>query len=174
MCVKVHVHIVARRVHGIVCMNTSVCRCMSVRVCVCVYLSPCLLRCVLEFVLLRVLLLRALSLHHIALHCIACPSRDQDCFPLVIPACILAVALTLRLSHITHSPTHSGMSFAKDTNKPIGGNIIAHASTTRLKFRKGRGDNRVCMVSQCSGPSCLSTSLANCNDLYHHLSVVKC
>jgi Rad51 len=40
-----------------------------------------------------------------------------------------------------------GMSFAKDTNKPIGGNIIAHASTTRLKFRKGRGDNRVCMVS---------------------------
>jgi DNA repair protein RAD51 len=39
------------------------------------------------------------------------------------------------------------MSFAKDTNKPIGGNIIAHASTTRLKFRKGRGDNRVCMVS---------------------------
>ena len=41
-----------------------------------------------------------------------------------------------------------GMSFAKDTNKPIGGNIIAHASTTRLKFRKGRGDNRVCMVSK--------------------------
>lgn len=40
------------------------------------------------------------------------------------------------------------MSFAKDTNKPIGGNIIAHASTTRLKFRKGRGDNRVCMVSE--------------------------
>jgi hypothetical protein len=39
-----------------------------------------------------------------------------------------------------------GMSFAKDSTKPIGGNIIAHASTTRLKFKKGRGDNRVCMV----------------------------
>jgi DNA repair protein RAD51 len=39
-----------------------------------------------------------------------------------------------------------GMSFAKDNTKPIGGNIIAHASTTRLKFKKGRGDNRVCMV----------------------------
>jgi len=38
------------------------------------------------------------------------------------------------------------MSFAKDTNKPIGGNIIAHASTTRLKFKKGRGENRVCQV----------------------------
>ena len=28
--------------------------------------------------------------------------------------------------------------FAKDASKPIGGNIIAHASTTRLKLRKGR------------------------------------
>jgi DNA repair protein RAD51 len=39
-----------------------------------------------------------------------------------------------------------GMSFAKDSNKPIGGNIIAHASTTRLKFKKGRGENRICQV----------------------------
>ena len=39
-----------------------------------------------------------------------------------------------------------GMSFSKDNVKPIGGNIIAHASTTRLKFKKGRGENRVCMV----------------------------
>ena len=39
-----------------------------------------------------------------------------------------------------------GMSFAKDATKPIGGNIIAHASTTRLKFKKGRGDNRVCVI----------------------------
>ena len=29
---------------------------------------------------------------------------------------------------------------------PIGGNIIAHASTTRLSLRKGRGENRVCKV----------------------------
>ena len=40
-----------------------------------------------------------------------------------------------------------GMSFSKDNTKPIGGNIIAHASTTRLKLRKGRGDNRICVVS---------------------------
>lgn len=39
------------------------------------------------------------------------------------------------------------MSFSKDNTKPIGGNIIAHASTTRLKLRKGRGDNRVCVVT---------------------------
>eukprot|EP01129_Flabellula_baltica_P013948 TRINITY_DN6582_c0_g1_i1.p1 TRINITY_DN6582_c0_g1~~TRINITY_DN6582_c0_g1_i1.p1 ORF type:complete len:351 (+),score=88.83 TRINITY_DN6582_c0_g1_i1:39-1091(+) len=29
---------------------------------------------------------------------------------------------------------------------PIGGNIMAHASTTRLKFRKGKGDSRVCKI----------------------------
>lgn len=39
-----------------------------------------------------------------------------------------------------------GMSFAKDNVKPIGGNIIAHASTTRLKLKKGRGENRVCQI----------------------------
>lgn len=38
------------------------------------------------------------------------------------------------------------MSFAKDSTKPIGGNIIAHASTTRLRLRKGRGENRICTV----------------------------
>lgn len=39
-----------------------------------------------------------------------------------------------------------GMSFAKDASKPIGGNIIAHASHTRLKLRKSRGENRICQV----------------------------
>jgi DNA repair protein RAD51 len=34
----------------------------------------------------------------------------------------------------------------RDSKKPIGGNIIAHASTTRLSFRKGRGETRVCKV----------------------------
>jgi DNA repair protein RAD51 len=36
-----------------------------------------------------------------------------------------------------------GMGEAK---KPIGGNIMAHASTTRLYLRKGRGENRICKV----------------------------
>ena len=36
--------------------------------------------------------------------------------------------------------------FQADPKKPIGGNIIAHASTTRLYFRKGRGENRICKI----------------------------
>lgn len=36
--------------------------------------------------------------------------------------------------------------FQADPKKPIGGNIIAHASTTRLSLRKGRGENRLCKI----------------------------
>eukprot|EP00184_Porphyridium_aerugineum_P006950 CAMPEP_0184693914 /NCGR_PEP_ID=MMETSP0313-20130426/2016_1 /TAXON_ID=2792 /ORGANISM="Porphyridium aerugineum, Strain SAG 1380-2" /LENGTH=366 /DNA_ID=CAMNT_0027152089 /DNA_START=99 /DNA_END=1199 /DNA_ORIENTATION=- len=39
-----------------------------------------------------------------------------------------------------------GAMFAADPKKPIGGNIIAHASQTRLYLRKGRGENRICKI----------------------------
>lgn len=39
----------------------------------------------------------------------------------------------------------AAMSFGPQI-QPIGGNIMAHASTTRLYLRKGRGENRVCKV----------------------------
>jgi len=38
------------------------------------------------------------------------------------------------------------MSFVADPKKPIGGNILAHASTTRLYLRKGKGEQRVCKI----------------------------
>ena len=38
------------------------------------------------------------------------------------------------------------MSFQADPKKPIGGNIIAHASTTRISLRKGRGEMRVAKI----------------------------
>ncbi len=36
--------------------------------------------------------------------------------------------------------------FVSNPIKPIGGNIMAHASCTRLSLRKGRGNNRVCKI----------------------------
>ena len=39
-----------------------------------------------------------------------------------------------------------GMSYAIDPKKPIGGHILAHASTTRLFLRKGKGEQRVCKI----------------------------
>ena len=39
-----------------------------------------------------------------------------------------------------------GMSYAVDPKKPVGGHILAHASTTRLFLRKGKGEQRVCKI----------------------------
>ncbi len=54
----------------------------------------------------------------------------------------MAVFLT---NQVTADPG-STMSFTADPKKPIGGNILAHASTTRLYLRKGKGDERVCKI----------------------------
>ncbi|EGG23414.1 putative DNA repair protein [Cavenderia fasciculata] len=42
--------------------------------------------------------------------------------------------------------TVDGSVFNANPIKPIGGHIIAHASTTRLSLRKGKGENRICKV----------------------------
>jgi DNA repair protein RAD51 len=39
-----------------------------------------------------------------------------------------------------------GMTLMADPKKPIGGNIMAHASTTRLYLKKGKGNNRSCKI----------------------------
>jgi len=39
-----------------------------------------------------------------------------------------------------------GAMFQSDPKKPIGGNIMAHASTTRLKFSKAKENERKCLV----------------------------
>lgn len=36
--------------------------------------------------------------------------------------------------------------FQADSKKPVGGHILAHASTTRLYLRKGRGETRMCKI----------------------------
>lgn len=36
--------------------------------------------------------------------------------------------------------------FVADPKKPIGGHILAHASTVRLSLRKGRGEDRLCKI----------------------------
>lgn len=36
--------------------------------------------------------------------------------------------------------------FVADPKKPVGGHILAHASTVRLSLRKGRGEQRICKI----------------------------
>lgn len=44
------------------------------------------------------------------------------------------------------SDPSGGAMFVVDPKKPIGGHIMAHASTTRLFLRKGKGDQRICKI----------------------------
>ncbi|KAG0953210.1 hypothetical protein G6F57_002160 [Rhizopus arrhizus] len=51
----------------------------------------------------------------------------------------LAVFMTNQVS----SDPGGGMTFVADPKKPVGGHVLAHASSTRLYLRKGRGEERV-------------------------------
>jgi meiotic recombination protein DMC1 len=54
----------------------------------------------------------------------------------------VAVFLT---NQVVSDPGGAAM-FVADPKKPIGGHILAHASTTRLFLRKGRGEQRICKI----------------------------
>lgn len=40
-----------------------------------------------------------------------------------------------------------GMTFVADPKKPVGGHVMAHASTQRIYMRKGKGEQRVAKVT---------------------------
>jgi len=49
-------------------------------------------------------------------------------------------------NQVMSSPDASAGPYASNEKKPIGGNIIAHASTTRLQLKKGRANTRICRI----------------------------
>ncbi|KAI9728318.1 MAG: Meiotic recombination protein dmc1 [Cirrosporium novae-zelandiae] len=54
-----------------------------------------------------------------------------------------------KLSHVAEvqsDPGASALFAGADGRKPVGGHILAHASTTRVLFRKGRGEERVAKI----------------------------
>ncbi|KAG8859108.1 recombinase rad51 [Tulasnella sp. 330] len=55
----------------------------------------------------------------------------------------IAVVVT---NQVMSSPDAQASMYAGNDKKPIGGNIMAHASTTRLQLKKGRGNTRVCRI----------------------------
>ena len=48
---------------------------------------------------------------------------------------------------VVANPDGNAMFAGANALKPIGGNIMAHASTTRLALRKGRGENRIAKIA---------------------------
>jgi len=55
----------------------------------------------------------------------------------------VAVVIT---NQVMSSPEGGAAAFMGPQVKPIGGHIIGHASQTRLFFRKGKGDTRICKI----------------------------
>ena len=57
-----------------------------------------------------------------------------------------AFNIAVLLTNQVMSDPGATMSFGPPIPKPIGGHILAHASTTRLYLRKGKGEDRVCKI----------------------------
>ncbi|KAI6162138.1 Rad51-domain-containing protein [Pisolithus thermaeus] len=55
----------------------------------------------------------------------------------------VAVVVT---NQVMSNPDASAGPYAANEKKPIGGNIMAHATTTRLQLKKGRGNTRICKI----------------------------
>ncbi|EEB88575.1 hypothetical protein MPER_13524, partial [Moniliophthora perniciosa FA553] len=55
----------------------------------------------------------------------------------------VAVVVT---NQVMSNPDASAGPYAGNEKKPIGGNIMAHASTTRLQLKKSRGNTRSCKI----------------------------
>jgi meiotic recombination protein DMC1 len=47
---------------------------------------------------------------------------------------------------VQSDPGASALFAGADGRKPVGGHVLAHASTTRVLLRKGRGEERVAKV----------------------------
>ena len=60
----------------------------------------------------------------------------------------IAVFMT---NQVQSDPGASALFAGADGRKPIGGHIVAHASTTRILLRKGRGEERVAKVLDSPG-----------------------
>jgi len=54
----------------------------------------------------------------------------------------IAVVIT---NQVMSSPD-AAAGYGANEKKPIGGNIMAHASTTRLQLKKGRQNTRICKI----------------------------
>lgn len=60
-------------------------------------------------------------------------------------------ANTTQTNQVQSDPGASALFAGADGRKPVGGHILAHASTTRVLLRKGRGDERVAKIQDSPG-----------------------
>ncbi|EHK99937.1 putative Meiotic recombination protein DMC1 [Glarea lozoyensis 74030] len=79
----------------------------------------------------------------------------------------LAVLMT---NQVMSDPGASALFAGADGRKPVGGHILAHASTTRLLLRKGRGEERVAKIVDSPGIYPSSYNIAACTMKFCYFS----
>lgn len=52
----------------------------------------------------------------------------------------------MKTNQVQSDPGASALFAGADGRKPVGGHVLAHASTTRVLLRKGRGEERVAKI----------------------------
>ena len=57
----------------------------------------------------------------------------------------------LQTNQVQSDPGASALFAGADGRKPVGGHVLAHASTTRVLLRKGRGEERVAKIQDSPG-----------------------
>ena len=89
----------------------------------------------------------------------------------------VAVLIT---NHVMSDPSGGAM-FVSDPKKPVGGHVMAHASTIRLSLRKGKGEQRLMKVVDAPNlrelleRPCLHCLLPGCKDAIwlHFLAILS-
>lgn len=64
---------------------------------------------------------------------------------------ISVVNRTSQTNQVQSDPGASALFAGADGRKPVGGHVLAHASTTRVLLRKGRGEERVAKIQDSPG-----------------------
>jgi RecA/RadA recombinase len=57
----------------------------------------------------------------------------------------------VKTNQVQSDPGASALFASADGRKPVGGHVLAHASTTRVLLRKGRGEERVAKIVDSPG-----------------------
>lgn len=69
-------------------------------------------------------------------------------------------------NQVQSDPGASALFASADGRKPIGGHILAHASTTRVLLRKGRGDERVAKIQDSPGMTIIVAGTTRTEEFY--------
>lgn len=70
---------------------------------------------------------------------------------LVSPFGYLRCLTSVQTNQVQSDPGASALFAGADGRKPVGGHVLAHASTTRVLLRKGRGEERVAKIQDSPG-----------------------